>query len=172
MRRNGQRYGGYIVHLGMVMIGVAVIGNQFYVETTNVTLARGESAELVGYTFTYDGMSAERRENLTEYRAFVTILDDDGTRMVGTVAPRRNIYDKAPDMPTSEVGLRMLPTEDLYVVLNGWDENSATFSIFVNPLTVWLWIGGIVLVLGTLIAMWPHPKRRTAPVPAAVGQLA
>jgi cytochrome c-type biogenesis protein CcmF len=73
-------------------------------------------------------------------------------------------------MPTSEVGLRSLVTEDLYVVLNGWDENSATFSIFVNPLTIWLWIGGIVLVIGTLIAMWPHPKRRPATVPAGVGQ--
>ncbi len=170
MRRNGQRYGGYIVHLGMVMIGVAVIGNQFYVETTNVTLQRGESAELSGYTFVYDGLNAERQENLTEYRAYVSIMKDEGTQMVGTVAPRRNIYDKTPDMPTSEVGLRSLVTEDLYVVLNGWDENSATFSIFVNPLTIWLWIGGIVLVIGTLIAMWPHPKRRPATVPAGVGQ--
>jgi cytochrome c-type biogenesis protein CcmF len=170
MRRNGQRYGGYIVHLGMVMIGVAIIGNQFYVETTNVTIQRGESAELAGYTFTYDGLSAERQENLIEYRAYVSIFTDDGTNLLGTVGPRRNIYDKTPDMPTSEVGLYVRPSEDIYIVLNGWSENAATFSIFVNPLTLWLWVGGIVMALGTLICLWPHPKRKTATVPAVAGQ--
>ncbi len=170
MRRNGQRYGGYIVHLGMVMIGVAIIGNQFYVETTNVTIQRGESAELAGYTFTYDGLSAERQDNLVEYRAYVSIFTNDGTNLLGTVGPRRNIYDKTPDMPTSEVGLYVRPSEDIYIVLNGWSENAATFSIFVNPLTLWLWVGGIVMALGTLICLWPHPKRRTAAAPAVAGQ--
>ena len=171
IRRNGQRYGGYIVHVAIVMIGVAVIGNEFYLSTTNVTLAEGEQAELAGYTFIYNGLNAEKQTNLTEFAAYMSVVDTDSGRVVGTLIPKRNIYDKTPDMPTSEVGLIMLPTEDLYVVLNGWDPETATFSIFVNPLTVWMWIGGIVLVLGTLIAMWPAPKRReaTASVPAGIG---
>jgi cytochrome c-type biogenesis protein CcmF len=65
-------------------------------------------------------------------------------------------------MPTSEVGLHMSPIEDIYVVLNGWDNGgaSATFTIYINPLTAWMWVGGIVLVIGTLIAAWPHATRR------------
>ena len=58
--------------------------------------------------------------------------------------------------------------EDLYVVLNGWEDGAtaATFSIYLNPLIVWLWVGGIILMLGTLIALWPHP----AGPPATVSQ--
>jgi cytochrome c-type biogenesis protein CcmF len=78
------------------------------------------------------------------------------------VTPTRNIYDKTPDQPTSEVGLRMTLLEDVYVVLNGWEGSgtTATFTIYINPLTIWMWIGGVVLVIGTVIAIWPHPARR------------
>ena len=171
VRRNGQRYGGYIVHLGIVMLGVAVIGNEFYLSTTTVTLSEGESVALAGYTFEYDGMESSRQANLTEVRADLTIRSEDTSNVVGTVYPRRNIYDKAPDQPTSEVGLRMSATEDLYVVLNGWENGgqTATFSIFVNPLTVWMWIGGVVIVLGTFVCLWPHPKRKTVPVSVYAG---
>jgi cytochrome c-type biogenesis protein CcmF len=59
----------------------------------------------------------------------------------------------------------MTLVEDVYVLLNGWDDSggNATFTIYINPLTIWIWLGGIVLVIGTLIAAWPHPVRRTVP---------
>ena len=166
--RNGRRYGGYIVHLGIVLIGVAVIGNEFYQQTQNVTLAPGETAQVAGYTLEFAGLESDRQPNLTEYGARV-IVYDGGDKVVGTVIPKRNVYDKTPDMPTSEVGLRMSPIEDVYVVLNGWEEGgkTATFTIYINPLTTWMWVGGLVLVLGTLIAAWPHSSRRsTANVPS------
>ncbi len=169
IRRNGQRYGGYIVHLAIVMIGVAIIGNEFYLSTTDVTLGEGEQAELAGYTFIYNGLNVDRQTNLTEYAAYMSVVETDSGKVIGTVKPRRNIYDKTPDMPTSEVGLRMRASEDIYVVLNGWDQTTATFSIFVNPLTVWMWIGGVVMIFGTLIAMWPAPKRRESTVAAPSG---
>lgn len=162
MRRNGRRYGGYIVHLGIVMMGVAIIGNEFYLQTTNVTLAQDERVQLAHYELVYTGLGTNRQSNVTEIYAQMDIYDLNNGRMVGTIAPSRNIYDKNPEMPTSEVGLHMTLTEDVYVVLNGWEDrgSSATFSIYVNPLTIWLWIGGIVLVLGTLVAVWPHPSAR------------
>lgn len=164
LRRNGQRYGGYIVHLAIVLIGVAVVGNEFYQSTTSVTLNQGEGAELAGYVFTYNGLEATRQSNRTEIHADFTITRADSGRVVGSLSPQRNLYDKTPDRPTSEVGLYVLPTEDLYVIINSWSENGdrATFTIFVNPLTVWMWIGGLVLVLGTFICVWPHPSRRPA----------
>lgn len=165
MRRNGQRYGGYVVHLGIVMLGVAIIGNEFYQSTTTVTLVEGESVTLAGYNFQYDGLESKRQQNLTEVRADVTVRTVASQRFVGKIFPRRNIYDKAPEQPTNEVGLHVSLTEDLYVVLNGWDNggSTATFSVFVNPLTVWMWIGGLVLVIGTFICLWPHPRRQTMP---------
>ncbi len=166
--RNGRRYGGYIVHLGIVLIGVAVIGNEFYQQTKNVTLAPGETAQVAGYTLEFAGLESDRQSNLTEFGARV-IAYDGSNNVIGTVVPKRNVYDKTPDMPTSEVGLRMSPIEDIYVVLNGWEEGgkTATFTIYINPLTTWMWVGGLVLVLGTLIAAWPHSSRRsTANVPS------
>lgn len=173
VQRNGQRYGGYIVHLGIVMMGVAIIGNGFYQSTTNVTLPRDESVTLAGYTLTYTGISQQRASNHTSYTAQLMLAGPRG-QSLGIVRPERNVYDKNEDMVTSEVGLRMRLGEDVYVVLNGWQGagESATFTIYVNPLTIWLWIGGIVLVIGTLIALWPQPARREQPVTAAAAQVA
>lgn len=161
-RRNGRRYGGYIVHLGIVMIGVAVIGNEFYQQSLSVTLARGESATIGRYELVYNGMASERKSNRIEFNALIDAFNLDSGRQVGAITPQRNIYDKTPDMPTSEVGLHMTPFEDVYVVLNGWESGgaTATFTIYINPLTIWMWIGGLVLVLGTMIAAWPHPTQR------------
>ncbi|MFN8445078.1 MAG: heme lyase CcmF/NrfE family subunit [Caldilineaceae bacterium] len=169
MQRNGQRYGGYIVHLGIVLLGVAVIGNSFYQTTTQKNLAIGESVTLSGFTFTYNGLEGVRASNRDEYVANVTITEaGNPNRVIGMSQPKRNVYDKAPDAPTSEVGLVMRPSEDLYVVLNGWEGRgeSATFTIYINPLTVWMWVGGIVIILGTLICIWPHPKLRPVAVAA------
>jgi cytochrome c-type biogenesis protein CcmF len=170
-RRNGRRYGGYLVHLGMVFIAVAVIGNEFYQSTTNVTLGQNESVTLAGYNLTYTGIATNRAANRVEYGAHLSVTDAASGRLLSTVVPQRNIYDKTPDMPTSEVGLYMNLLEDVYVVLNGWESGGslATFTIYVNPLTVWMWIGGIVLVLGTLIAAWPHPARRSLATAPSVG---
>ncbi len=168
-RRNGRRYGGYIVHLGIVMIGVAIVGNEFFQQTTNVTLARGETVQLGGYELEYTGVEVTVQPNREEYAAHLVVYDLRSGRELSTVSPQRNIYFKTPDMPTSEVGLRMTPIQDVYVVLNGWEAGgqTATFTIYVNPLTMWMWIGGLVLVLGTLICAWPHSaQRRTVAVPS------
>ncbi|OUC06964.1 hypothetical protein RY27_17790, partial [Litorilinea aerophila] len=159
---NGRRYGGYIVHLRIVLIGVAIIGNEFYQQTTHVTLAQGEGVTLGGYELVYSGMEQRRQSNLTEYGARLMVFRQQNGKLLGSILPRLNIYDKNPEMPTSEVGLYISPLEDVYVVLNGWEAGgtTATFSIYVNPLTIWMWIGGGVLILGTLIAIWPHPARR------------
>jgi len=172
MRRNGQRYGGYIVHLAIVMIGMAVVGNEFYLSTTSVTMEEQDVVELSGYTFTYTGLESVRQSNLTEVNAYLEIRETGNDRILRTIRPRRNLYDKTPDQPTSEVGLYMRLSEDVYVVLNGWEDNgrTATFSIFINPLTLWMWIGGLVLIFGTLICIWPHPQPHSVIVPAGAQQ--
>lgn len=106
-----------------------------------------------------------------EYTTNVTLQDASG-RQLGVMQPKRNVYDKTSDMVTSEVGLHIRAAEDIYVVLNGWEGTgeTATFTIFVNPLTVWLWVGGVMLVIGTIICFWPSPIRRpeAAPVPGGL----
>ena len=161
LQRQGYRYGGYLVHLGMVFMGLAIVGNEFYQEVQHVTLAREESHVTGQYTLTYMGMVVEEEANLTQFRAVLGLENGNGAEL-NPLQPRRNVYFKNPEAPTSEVGLRMTWVEDLYVVLNGWEDEavSASFSIYRNPLMIWLWVGGLVLVIGTLMAMWPHPATR------------
>lgn len=173
-RRNGRRYGGYLVHLAIVLIGVAVVGNEFYQQTTNVTLERGERVQIGGYELAYTDLVALEGPNRIEYVTPILVFDAESSKLLTTIRPQRNVYHKNPEAPTSEVGLRMTLTEDVYVLLNGWENSgaNATFTIYINPLTIWMWIGGVVLVIGTLIAAWPHPTRRTQPATAelAYGQ--
>lgn len=169
-RRNGRRYGGYIVHLGIVFIGVAIVGNEFYQQTTNATLAPGEVVQLGGFQLEYEGLQEEKVANRFETSAILNVYNVETGRQIGTVLPKRNFYPKTPDMPTSEVGLHMSPIQDVYVVLNGWEANgsTATITLYINPLTMWLWIGGLVLVLGTLICAWPHSTRKRSEVAQSV----
>jgi cytochrome c-type biogenesis protein CcmF len=170
-RRNGRRYGGYLVHLAMVMIGVAVVGNEFYQQTTHVTLDKGQGVEIAGYELVYTDLVVTEAANRLEFITPIMVYDAESGALLSTLRPQRNVYHKNPEAPTSEVGLRMTLTEDVYVLLNGWEEGatSATFTIYINPLTVWLWIGGVLLAIGTLIAAWPHPARRTLPNEAVYG---
>jgi cytochrome c-type biogenesis protein CcmF len=91
-------------------------------------------------------------------------------RRLTTLYPEKRLYF-AQNQPTTEVALRTSLFDDLYVILAGFDPSGVvTFKVFVNPLLLWLWIGGFVIVLGTIIALWPErsaarPRRRRAPVP-------
>ena len=73
--------------------------------------------------------------------------------------PEKSLY-QGQDQATSEVAIRTTLKEDLYVILAGYDEESATFKVLVNPLVIWLWIGGGIMTLGTIIVMLPDRKKR------------
>ena len=164
--RNRRRYGGYIVHLGILLIALGVIGVNLHQQDIDVTLAPGESAVIGDYTLTYLGIETLRRADTTVTQARLDVRK--GGKPLDVVHPKRVVVDNFESLPTSQVAIRSTPKEDLYVLLAAWDDQVATFLIFVNPLVIWLWIGGIVFLLGTMIAVWPErqPVRALAPEPA------
>jgi cytochrome c-type biogenesis protein CcmF len=89
------------------------------------------------------------------------------------VRAEKQFWDNFPQQPSTKVGLRSTPFEDLYVVLAGWDGDGATakvsLAVFVNPLVSWIWAGGVLLLLGTVVTLWPAPlpTRLRSTVPAA-----
>ncbi|HEY53238.1 MAG TPA: heme lyase CcmF/NrfE family subunit [Caldilineae bacterium] len=175
MARNQRRYGGYIVHLGVVMIAVAVAGATSFQFNLKTSLTLNESATLGGYTFTYTGIEQNRASNHDEVIAHV-LVERNG-KEVANLRPSMNFYDaiSGQDMgPTTEVGLHTNLREDAYVVFNGFENNGdlAAFEFFVNPLMLWMWLGGLTMIAGTVFALWPIPKRATrrARTPAAVPQ--
>jgi len=112
------------------------------------------------YRLVYEGYS-ETRNPLTVVLESQLGVYRDGTRL-GTMWPEQRIYYKRQDQQrTTEVGIRSTPLEDLYVLYEGQNEEGvAFFRAYINPLVMWVWIGSIVVTLGTIVAMWPDRRER------------
>jgi cytochrome c-type biogenesis protein CcmF len=158
---NRRRYGGQIIHFSILLIVMGITGSQAYQTEVQVALATGESVEVNGYTLTYRDYTFRQIEESGNKSVNQAVLDVyRGDRKVATVQPERNQHSNV-DGAVTEVALRSNLKEDLYIVLAGLDSDGlAAFQVLINPMVVWLWIGGVVLIVGTLIAGWPVRKRR------------
>lgn len=158
--RNRRRYGGYIIHLGVVLMAIGIIGIEVFQSETQGTLAQGESLTIQGYTVTFESLNVfDTSEGRNVARAVVNV-EKDG-RSLGELYPRRDYYYEA-QQPMTIPGVRSTMEDDLYVLLVDWEPIStqgATFKIYHNPLVNWLWLGGIVFILGTLVAAWPNKDK-------------
>lgn len=152
--RNRQRYGGYLVHLGLVMVMMGVVASSFFQTSKSFTMSPGQQVTVGRYMLTYENLY-ERQEPGKEV-VFARMFATQGGRNLGEIQPGKAFYSSYNNQPASEIIIRTTLLEDLYVVLNAWgDDGAATFYVFVNPMVVWLWIGGVVLMFGGLVAWWP-----------------
>jgi cytochrome c-type biogenesis protein CcmF len=170
--RNRRRYGGYIIHLGVVVMALGIIGIELYQTETQGTLARGEQMTLGRYVMTYDALSVfDTADGKNVARAVVTVYKDG--RNVGELYPRRDFY-YASQQPMTIPGVRSTLEDDLYILLVDWQPigtQGATFKVYHNPLVNFVWTGGLIFILGTLVAAWPdrEPAGARARVPARAG---
>ncbi len=157
-RKQRRRYGGYIVHIAFFLMAAGVIGSNVYQLESEATLQQGQSKTLGPYTLTYQNLNSYSLPNKDVVEA--KLLIQENGQAVGAIVPTRFFYHKS-DQPVTEAAIRTTLRDDLYILLAGWDEKgtSATFKIFVNPLVVWIWIGGLLLLIGTVTAAWPTPVR-------------
>lgn len=157
VRSNRRRYGGYVVHLGVILIAVAVTGSQFYQLQSNTTLRPGEITRIGRYDLMLERVQEGAFPGYRQVWADLAVLQDG--RAIGTIEPARQYHVNFELEPNTKVALVSTPRDDLYVVLSGWQaDGSASFFIFVNPLVVWLWIGGVVLLLGSVVTLWPEAE--------------
>ena len=156
--KNRRRYGGYIVHVGFALMMMGWMGAA-YRQEAEASLAPGQTLRVGRYTLRYEGPSVRRTPDKREVYARVTALRDG--REFARLQPARFVYTARPDMPTTEVSITSRPAEDLYVVMASLNNETHVAHIkgFVNPLTLWIWVGGIVLVLGVMTAMWPDASK-------------
>jgi cytochrome c-type biogenesis protein CcmF len=167
--RNRRRYGGYLVHLGIVVLFVGFAGSQAFTTQRDIQLREGQSAQVGGYTFTNEAASRARDTHVAEVGVTLGV-SRDGER-VGTLTPAINFYFDSQQRST-EVALRSRPDKDIYVVLVGLTEDGvARMSVFINPLVLWLWVAGFIILAGGLIAVWPTPRPggQEQEVPAGAG---
>ncbi|MFP2957888.1 heme lyase CcmF/NrfE family subunit [Myxococcus sp. 1LA] len=156
-----RRFGGYVVHLGIVLIIVAVAASSAYVEHTSGTLKKGQVIELGGYQMKYLGLVSGEEAHRTYVAARVEVTAPGGK--VSELKPRLNYYERSTD-PIGTPGVRETPAEDLYMSLMAFSEQAGTasFNVWVFPLVGWIWWSIPLLVLGTLIALWPRRKAAVA----------
>ena len=162
LSRNRRRYGGYVVHLGIVLIVIGFAGAAFKVER-QALLSPGESMRVGSYELRYEG---ERQASTTEKQIVAAeVAVTRGNETIGTLHPQRNFH-LAQRQFQSEVAIRTNPIEDLYVVVTGFDaDGDAALRAFVNPLTWWIWAGAAVMAVGIGVIM---AGRGPQPAPAQV----
>jgi cytochrome c-type biogenesis protein CcmF len=163
MARNRRRYGGYTIHLAVVLMTIGVIGSNFFQSQTQGSLAPGEQVTVGPYVMIFKELSAFTTADGREVTRAVADVYRNG-RLVGQVFPRRDYYIDS-QQPMTIPGVRSTIEDDFYVILASWENGRATFKIYLNPLINWLWTGGLVFILGTLIAAWPdaaEERRRVA----------
>jgi cytochrome c-type biogenesis protein CcmF len=159
----GRANGGMVVHIGVIIIAVALSASSSYTRTQEFVMEVGETVTFSGHTFTFEGLSLETDDVKTSVKAAVRI---DGEQVY---SPARSKYLKqGMDIGTPSVKTGFV--NDLYITLEGNvrpTDTEARIKIFVKPLILWLWIGGALMAIGTVLAAFPGKRRRpTAPVSA------
>jgi len=153
IRRNQRRYGGYVVHLGIVLMFIAMSGRVFYQETLeNVKV--GESITIKDYELRYLTADPILAQHYGGTVARVAIYRDG--EPLATMRPEKRNY-WLEQQPTSIPSIYSTWQEDVYVVLNAVEaDGSATFKVHHNSLVNWLWAGAVVAIVGSILIMWPH----------------
>ncbi len=155
--RMRKRYGGYIAHIGIVIIVIGITGSSAFKLEKQATLAMGDSLTIGDYTLRYDDFTNYQKRNRDVYAATLAVFKNG--MEYGTITPERRYYVNA-EKPTTEVSIRTSLIEDLYIIMPGIGDNrEITLKVVVNPLLVWIWIGSIVMVIGGIMAVIPHRKK-------------
>lgn len=163
--RDPRRYGGYLVHVALAVMAVAVVGSTVYQQQGRLTMSPGETVEFAGYTFAYDGLRERTGgANGIETEVVAPLVVTRGGAAVATIEPGRRIFRNFPEQPTALVGLDSNLQRDLYTFVEGWDEaQRVRVQVFVNPLVAWLWIGAALYAAGGLVAFAPLRAPAAAP---------
>ncbi len=156
---NNRRYGGYIAHIGVVLVALGVAASSEFRTEKQATLRPGESMQIKGYTLRFDRLWGREEPQRVVIGADVSVLQGD--RKIGALDPRMNFY-RAHNEPVPTPAVRSRPNGDLYTNLMSFerDGSSATLTVLVEPLVGWIWVGGFVVALGAAVGLM-RPRRRS-----------
>ena len=154
--RNKRRYGGYVVHVGIVLIFLGFAGNAYKRDVKQV-LAPGEQMTVGAYTVRHDQLKIIEDGQKRSIVAYVTVFK--GGKQIDTMYPAKASFKKhEQEPPRTDAAIRRMPAEDLYLVLDAYDGGSQaiTLNVVINPLVNWVWFGFGMLAVGTFIALMPE----------------
>ncbi len=165
-QRNPRRYGGYVVHLGIIFFFVGIAASSAYRKQAEALLKVGETLAIGPYQVRLTGIDPIERPNATGIRTRFD-LSKSGS-LIATLAPEKLLYQtglKEEMQPTTNVAIRSTLARDIYLVPAGWfpEESQVHLKAYLNPMVSWIWIGGALVVLGAALALIPvkTPLTRT-----------
>src|SRR6266576_2979542 len=152
--RNTRRYGGYVIHFGMVLVFIGISGTAFN-QDKQMDMAPGSVMGIGPYTLHLQNFDSDQQANYSSERATIDV--DKGGKSVMMLYPQRRFYPSNEESGTM-VAISSTLKEDLYVVYAGRspDSNLPVIHAYLNPLVKWIWLGGLVVVLGTILALLPN----------------
>ena len=157
-RRNQRRYGGFIVHLGVVLIIMGITGSMTYSKEKEATLAVQQNLTVGNYRIQFEGLKGAQQP--THFRVEGAFRVFHNGKDEGVIAPALKFFPSQ-QSPIGRAVHQSSLSEDIYLILSGFSEverNRATLKVLVRPLVIWMWIGGFVIVFGTLICILPIGK--------------
>jgi cytochrome c-type biogenesis protein CcmF len=171
--RNKRRYGGYIVHVGIVLIFLGFAGEGFS-RDEQLLLKPGEEATVGDYTLRLDAIRVTDDGQKQMITGHITVKDQSG-EVIEQMRPAKWFFRKHEQEPTTEVAIRRTIAEDLYIVMPAFEieEQTASVEVHINPLVNWVWFGFGILAIGTGIALLPETAITfaVAKLPATEGAL-
>ncbi|MDQ2903220.1 MAG: heme lyase CcmF/NrfE family subunit [Chloroflexota bacterium] len=158
-QRYRQRYGGYLVHLGLVLLAVGIVGSHFFQTQQDATLKPGQQINIAGYQLVFLGNIDEAYPDKDVVMSQIQIWRDGQLQQY--IYPGRQMYQNFANEPASMISINTFGLTDLYVFLADWQgPGQATIRVFVNPLVSLVWFGGLLMLLGGVICWWPERQRR------------
>lgn len=153
--RNKRRYGGFIIHAGVVSVFVGIIASSFFSNDQFFTLEQGEKIDFQNYTLHFRKLTQRQDPEKQVVTAHLDIFNGDKKFQL---LPEKHFHHKA-EQPMTEVKISSTLKEDVYVVLSAWDDQGrATFHVFINPLVQFIWIGIAIMVIGGIFVLFPDTK--------------
>jgi len=163
--RNTRRYGGYVVHFGMVLVFIGLAGAAFNKDVQKA-MNLGESIKLGAYTLVLQSGDTKVEKNYTAQRMIVEVLKDN--KQIMMLYPEKRQFQGNEQQAGTMVAIYSTLRDDLYVVYAGMDPdaNVPVIHAFLNPLVKWIWLGGVWVVMGTLLALMPNRRAALVLSPA------
>ena len=161
---NRRRYGGYLAHIGVLVSAAGIIASSANTVEREATLRRGQTLTVGDYTVRFDDVWGRKEPQRFVVGSTIAVID--GGRIVDSLSPRMNFYNSS-QQPIATPAVRSRAGDDLYLTLMAFEQDgsSITLRALVEPMVVWIWLGGGILLIGVLVAIWPDARRRAvAPV--------
>jgi len=164
IHRNTRRYGGYIVHFGVVVVVIGFVGTAFNQEKEQ-EMGFGDQMKIGAYTLVCQSYTQDDNPNYESEWAVIDVFKNG--KQITTLDPERRFY-KASQTPSTMVANRSTLAEDLYVVYEGQNRETGRpiLKVHLNPLVMWIWIGVWIMIAGTVTALIPNAVPLRVPVPS------